>query len=404
MHVTRDVIIVLGQRYQSMIGQGETPFYVFDESEVRRRIRSLREALPEDTVLCYAMKANPFILEAACREAEFLEVCSPGEYRICQKNSIPHGRLTISGINKDPAHMRELISSPSKIHRFTVESAEQFALLESLAQEMDVRIPVLLRITSGNQFGMDASAAKQLMSGHRNKPHIDFRGIQFFSGTQKSSPSRITRELEKLDKLIESIGRECGAEVLELEYGPGLPVDYSEQDGARRSARDREYLGALRTSLSSLRFNGTVILEMGRAMAASCGTYVTTVIDTKVNRRHSYAIVDGGRHQISYYGHELALTPPVCHAVPTRCAAEPAIWTVCGSLCTSNDILIKQFGGSDLAIGDRLVFPNAGAYCMTEGISLFLSRDLPRIYLTDASGEMRLIRDRIPTDPINAFQ
>ena len=38
---------------------------------------------------------------------------------------------------------------------------------------------------------------------------------------------------------------------------------------------------------------------------------------------------------------------------------------------------------------------------MTEGISLFLSRDLPRVYLVDGAGTMALVRDRIETARLN---
>ena len=58
----------------------------------------------------------------------------------------------------------------------------------------------------------------------------------------------------------------------------------------------------------------------------------------------------------------------------------------------------------DLHIGDRVVFPNAGAYCMTEGLALFLSRDLPRVYLCDEFGTVRLVRERIETSGMNTPQ
>ena len=41
---------------------------------------------------------------------------------------------------------------------------------------------------------------------------------------------------------------------------------------------------------------------------------------------------------------------------------------------------------------------------MTEGISLFLSRDLPRVYLVDGAGTMALVRDRIETARLNTCQ
>ena len=50
------------------------------------------------------------------------------------------------------------------------------------------------------------------------------------------------------------------------------------------------------------------------------------------------------------------------------------------------------------------VFPNAGAYCATEGVSLFLSRDLPAVYLADGEGAPHLVRSRIETDYLNTPQ
>jgi len=38
---------------------------------------------------------------------------------------------------------------------------------------------------------------------------------------------------------------------------------------------------------------------------------------------------------------------------------------------------------------------------MTEGISLFLSRDLPQVVMCDTSGELRLARERFEAWPLN---
>ena len=75
---------------------------------------------------------------------------------------------------------------------------------------------------------------------------------------------------------------------------------------------------------------------------------------------------------------------------------------MCGSLCSVNDILAKQLPFPGLEIGDVLAFENTGAYCMTEGISLFLSRELPRVCLVGADGQTRLVRDALPTYPLNS--
>ena len=55
----------------------------------------------------------------------------------------------------------------------------------------------------------------------------------------------------------------------------------------------------------------------------------------------------------------------------------------------------------EMEIGDALVFENAGAYCMTEGMSLFLSRDLPQIYLIGEDGELYRARASFETYTLN---
>ena len=76
-------------------------------------------------------------------------------------------------------------------------------------------------------------------------------------------------------------------------------------------------------------------------------------------------------------------------------------WNLFGSLCTVNDILVKQMPVRNLTVGDVIVFENTGAYSTTEGIALFLSRDLPKILLRKEDGEIHVLRDSIDTDPLN---
>ena len=41
-----------------------TPLYVFDDRALVQRVRYLREALPTRVGICFAIKANPFVLPA----------------------------------------------------------------------------------------------------------------------------------------------------------------------------------------------------------------------------------------------------------------------------------------------------------------------------------------------------
>ena len=66
-----------------------------------------------------------------------------------------------------------------------------------------------------------------------------------------------------------------------------------------------------------------------------------------------------------------------------------------------NDIIAKQIPLPDIEIGDILCFENTGAYCMTEGISLFLSREIPAVYLIRENGEAVCVRPAYETSQLN---
>ena len=55
----------------------------------------------------------------------------------------------------------------------------------------------------------------------------------------------------------------------------------------------------------------------------------------------------------------------------------------------------------DLKIGDILAFCNVGAYSVTEGIYLFLSRTMPRILLAKEDGSIVVARDFTESSVLN---
>ena len=79
------------------------------------------------------------------------------------------------------------------------------------------------------------------------------------------------------------------------------------------------------------------------------------------------------------------------------------LWTIYGALCTVSDVLLKKFPLKDVRTGDYLVFQNIGAYSVTEGIYLFLSRKMPKIYLYDQKNGLRLLREDLETWNLNTW-
>ncbi len=375
----------------------ETPFYIFDKDAAVQRVRMLKNTFGPRVKICYAMKANPFLVKVLEGTADCFEVCSPGELRICARAGLNMSGVVLSGVYKKPEDIYGTLETYRGENLFTAESPAQWALLAEAAGRLNTPVRILLRLTVGNQFGMDEADIRRIIAGRAQYPLVRIAGLQLFTATQRKNPQRMCRELQMLDQFLDELHAQYGYTAQILEYGPGLPVRYFDDE----PDFEAETADALRRQLDALRYTGPVILELGRSIAAPCGDYVTKIVDIKTNCGTRYCLVDGGIHQLNYFGQMMAMKrPPVTHLGARGGKSEE--WTVCGALCTINDVLLKSYPLSSPQTGEHLVFGRAGAYSMTECPALFLSRDLPQIILYSAADGFRCVRGPFRTDALNS--
>lgn len=379
--------------------QYKTPAYVFDLDAVKNQVEHIRNELGDKVRLCYAMKANPFLVSRMKDIVDCFEVCSPGEFRICERAEISMKQIVLSGVYKEEKDIKRILNLYGGEGVYTIESVQQLELLEKCAAKRNQKIHVLLRLSSGNQFGMDRSTICSIIEKREEYPALEFKGLQLYSGTQKRKIKQIEKELIELDELFLELNEQYGFLAEELEYGPGFSVAYFQNEKIDES----DLLVEFRKILEQLKFRGRITLEIGRYLVAQCGSFLTAIVDQKRNRGQNYCIVDGGIHHLNYYGQTMAMKQP--YVIHLKNHKEGAIeaWNICGSLCTVSDVIVKQFPLENAQIGDILVFQNTGAYSVTEGIGLFLSRDLPKILFYSKEKGVELIRDTQVTDTINSI-
>ncbi len=385
-------------KYDKAIEEFKTPLYIFDTNILTDRINTLKQMLSNRVSLCYAVKANPFIIPYTAPLVERLEVCSEGEFEICEDVNAPMEKIVVSGVYKTPAFIERIVKCYKNIGIYTIESLTHYDLLKGLAKKYSVRLPVLIRITSKNQFGISEKDLNEILKDNPEE-YLDIRGLQYFSSTQKNSIKKFTREFTYLSELIQKVEDEYGIEIEELEYGTGFPVSYFPAESFDEDKLFTEFNEVLNLIPSKVK----VTLEIGRSIAASCGSYITSVVDMKENSAGKFAIVDGGINHLVYYGQSMAMKQPVFELLPQRESNETQEWNICGSLCTVNDIMVKALPLPKLEIGDMLCFKNAGAYCMCEGISLFLSRELPAVAVIEKD-KAKLLRGHFKTSALNSPQ
>lgn len=390
--------------------KAETPFYVFDTDELKRRIWKIKSKLPEGTELAFAMKANPFLIKAAIQDVERLEICSYGEFRICKTLGIRPQKMLISGVLKKRDEFIDMLSYCGSDSIFTAESVQQYEIMAEWARENQIMVHVYPRLTNDSQFGMDRSDIEMLLQ--RDDPFVKIEGLHYFSGTQKRNFKNIYKELEEAYDTVRDLNENFDAEIEVIEFGPGFRVDYFENKGEEpdpMSVSDEEWQ-ELSGLIEKIQKKYAVRLEMGRFIAASSGCYVLKVCDIKHNKDIDYAITDGGIHQVNYDGQIKGMYKPVIEHLKMdrdedndRTKGEKKPWTIAGSLCTMNDILVRNLELEDLRCNDCLVFENTGAYSVTEGMAVFLSHELPAVYLMSEESGLKLIRQKFETYRLNTM-
>ncbi len=380
---------------QDIAASFATPVFIFDADEFGRRAKNVKSAIGGAS-LCYSIKANPFLLACLPEEIDRVEVCSPGELAICRRVGVDPSTVVYSGVNKGSEDIAEAIEYGAEL--LTAESLRQLGLINAAALAAGKRVRVALRLTSGNQFGMDSENLKRAVAEKGSYEGVDIVAIHYYSGTQKKKLAVVEKELAELEELADTLEERFGLSGISLEYGPGLPADYFGDDPEGRDMAVLAEAGAMIAAVAARR---SVTVEFGRFLASPCGTYLTAAADIKNNNGENFVICDGGINHLKYYGQTMAMqTPPITllgdHGEKTE------DYTLCGSLCTTADILVRKVTLPALSVGDVLAFGRCGAYSVTEGIGLFLSRQLPRIVLHSERGGNRLLRDFYGTDILNS--
>lgn len=397
------------------------PVYLFDCDELTRRVAAIQSALPGNCTLCYAVKANPFLVRYLFNSNAFVdnalaantasahplkaEACSRGELELCLADGVPSAQIVFSGVMKTGDDIRRAMEAG--VGTITLESIEQAKMLLEQSAITKSTASVILRLGSGSQFGMSETDYEECLKLLSANPAIKVMGVHYFTGTQK----RIAKTGEEI-AMISAFAKSHNFDL--VEYGAGAYYEYygkqergGEQDAENvQDAADVDEvkrIASLIESANSTQGIKSWVIELGRYIAAPVGYYITRIMDVK----EQYVICDGGINHVNYYGSMVGMKKPrVIHVktgksngenvaasgVVQEATSDVQKYTVCGSLCTFNDVLVRSIELDRPAVGDYLVFCDIGAYSVTESMYLFLSHTAPAVY--EMCGGKAIIRRR----------
>lgn len=371
---------------------GSVPFYAYDRAVMTRQVERLREVLPEDLHLHYAMKANPMpdVVNHLAALTDGLDVASAGELRVALASGTPPADISFAGPGKSDEDLAAAVDAGVIIN---LESPREMERVAALARDRASRPPVALRVNADFElksagmkmgggpkpFGIDAELMPGVLAELGSLP-LDFVGFHIFSGSQNLRPEAIIEAQDKTFELAWKLAPLAPAPVRWLNIGGGLGVPYFPGEQRLDLSPIGANLSRLMTANARRMAGVEVVIELGRYLVAESGVYLCQVVDRKVSRGQTFLVTNGGLHHhlalSGNFGQVIRKNYPLCVA-NRMTAPELEQVTIVGPLCTPMDLLGEKMLLPQAEPGDYIAVFQSGAYGFSASPHGFLSHPAP---------------------------
>jgi diaminopimelate decarboxylase len=371
---------------------GRTPFYAYDREKITERVGLLRQHLPAEIHLHYAMKANPMpaVVQHMAGLVDGLDVASLAEMRVALDTPMAPGLISFAGPGKRDEELSCAIAAGIVLNMESEHEMERVARLGnllSICPKVAVRVNPNFELKSSSmkmgggpkQFGVDAERVPAMLT-RIGELGLDFEGFHIFSGSQNLKVAAIQEAHEKTLQLGMALAEHAPGPVRLLNIGGGFGVPYFPGDQALDLVPVGDNLGCLMHEVKRRLPEARVVIELGRYLVAEAGVYVCRVLERKESRGQIFLVTDGGLHHhlaaSGNFGQVIRKNFPV--AVGNRVKGnERETVSVVGPLCTPLDLLADRMEMAKAEDGDLIVVFQSGAYGLTASPTAFLSHPAP---------------------------
>jgi diaminopimelate decarboxylase len=417
---------VQGLALSQIAEQFGTPLYVYDSEVMIASYQELRDSLPPSVDIFFSLKANPNLSVCALFGSlgAGAEVSSLAELTTALRAGVKPADIIFVGPGKTDEELRACLRA--RVHAVVCESAAELQRLEELAgreaeaghltegdrQRAMLRINPDFSVTGAGlsmggkprQFGIDLAAAASLGPALSRLRYVQVTGIHAYLGTRFLDAADIVRNTARILAMAQDLARRLAIPLSTVDVGGGLGVAYfdgeKDPDLSALAAGLREVIPTAQDASRRL------IMETGRFLTATAGTYVVRVLDVKESMGETFVITDGGtNHHMAAVGLGSFVKrnfPVVALNGCTEDGQAPP-YTVCGPLCTPEDVIARRVRLPRLSVGDLIGLQRSGAYGSTASPGLFLSHGYPAEVMVH-EGRAHLIRVRDGVDDLLSKQ
>ena len=390
-----------------------TPVYIYSSATLLRHFQVFAEAVPEGSLVAYAVKANGnlAVIKTLAAAGAGADVVSQGELRRALAGGIAPEKIVFSGVGKTAEELSFALEQG--IFSINVESEPELEALSVIAASKGVTASIAIRvnpdvdarthakISTGkgeNKFGVPIDRMPELAKRCAELPGISLKGIAVHIGSQITDLGPLEAAYGRVFEMCETL-RAAGHAVERADLGGGLGVPYVMN--APHPPLPSDY-GQMVRRISAGK-NLRLVFEPGRLIVANAGILVTRAVYVKHGASRDFLVLDAGMNDLirpaMYEAHHDVI--PVMNAGRTEQA-----YDVVGPVCETGDTFARGRVLPGFEAGDLAAILSAGAYGSAQA-SEYNARPLVPEVLVNGSDwsvirarptyEEMLARDRLPT-------
>lgn len=375
-----------------------TPYYRVDEDLLDADVDMLRAALEgnwNNYICSFSVKTNslPWLLVHLRDKGFYAEVVSDKECELALSLGYKTDKIIYNGPIKDKDTFVKVLLGGGIVN---MDSSYEPVWLKELAEshadrtfkvglrvnyDMVSRLPEeVLADEEGSRFGYcyENGVLGRVIGELKAISNVKIAGLHLHSSTR----SRSVNAYRTLAEIAVSAAKEFELDLEYVDMGGGY------YGGVKDKPDFRDYVPAIAQVLSK-GFSSDktkLVMEPGVSLVSSSFDFVTSVIDVKKIREHTYIVTDGSRVNLNpqvtrrWYPHRFEY----CGQEDSR--EKLTSQMICGATCMEYDRLFEATDEVALNIGDRVVYTNAGGYTLC--LNPLFIHYFPAVYVRKKDGTL----------------
>lgn len=332
----------------------QTPYYCYTYQGIIDNYRKISNLIP-NTLICYAVKANPniSIIKMLAKQGAGADVVSEGEMRRALAGGMT--KIIFSGVGKTAGEIEFALKN--NVYQINVESISELKLVKEIGNKLGMNTPIGIRVNldvEGETHDKISTCRKKDKFGIpvedlSSAIDEDVIGLSIHIGSQISNLDVFKRAFLKLKNILNGLPI---SNIKRIDLGGGLCIPYREGDAEFDYSQYYQLVNELFSDYQTL-------IEPGRALVGNAGILISKVLFVKRNGNNIHVVIDAGMNDL--------MRPTIYNAyhqiIPINSIGKKKeVVDVVGPVCETADTFAKQREMPVLKEGDLVAICTAGAY------------------------------------------